>query len=369
MKNVKDVVYRFLTDADFFNIYKPPRTEAGGGGQTYIDFQTTHVPVARWQTFFNNVTWLTTGTRAKGPQWTFPIYSIGIPPAPPQQMLVMYQRRTNSVCISSQYIHSRNANRVLAWHPDNGFPRPVDPADRHQLPDGLAVFLVRTFDNEVWAGWFNANDPKQKASRDAGAKLLLNEMLAASRQPGDAGVLGFKTGQLRIETGNSEAPFTAGLTAPSGLPAPKPKAKASKKKVAPKPRRTQTESELLDALFNADEADPNTVGTEEKTLTVKVKKRNQKAVQGLKKLYNNRCQISGSELTFKKQDGVYYTEAHHLVPLGSGGTMTHVISLSSALSFTRCFISQELKALTCPLFRTNLQVNAYSPSASTEKTW
>ncbi|MCY4491830.1 MAG: hypothetical protein OXC46_10310, partial [Thaumarchaeota archaeon] len=48
--------------------------------------------------------------------------------------------------------------------------------------------------------------------------------------------------------------------------------------------------------------------------------RNTKAVKKLKKLYNNKCQISGTKYTFKKKDnGEYYSEAHHLIPLGENG--------------------------------------------------
>jgi 5-methylcytosine-specific restriction protein A len=320
MKDVKNIVYRFLTDAEFFNIYKPPRTEAGGGGQTYIDFQTTFIPVARWHTFFSGVKDLKVGTRANGPEWRFPVHSIGVPPAPPQQILMVYQRRPASVCISSQYIHSKSSNRVHAWHPSNGFPQPGDSADRHQLPDGLAVFIARTFNHEVWAGWFNANDPVNRGWADAKARLLLSHIFAAARQPGDAGMLTFKQGQLRINTNDSKVPLTGGTIAVgTTLPAKKPKVKKAKKKTKPRPRRVLKEKELLDVLFYEDEADPATVDTKQKTITVKIKQRNQRAVKRLKQLYGNRCQISGARLTFRKQDGIFYSEAHHLLPLGDGG--------------------------------------------------
>ena len=44
-----------------------------------------------------------------------------------------------------------------------------------------------------------------------------------------------------------------------------------------------------------------------------------KAVKDLKALYENRCQISGEIYSFKKIDGVTYSEVHHLIPLGKGG--------------------------------------------------
>jgi len=322
MKNVKELVYRFLTDADFFNIYKPIGTEAGGGGQTYIDFQTTFIAVARWETFFSGVAGLTTGRGAKGPKWEFPVQSIGVAPVQPQQILLVYQRRSASVCISSQYLHSRNANRVHAWHPNNGFPKPSNPSDRHQLPRGLAVFLVRTFDNEVWAGWFNPNDPINRCWGNDGARLLLSQMLAAARQPGDAGVLAFSLGQLKLDTSNAQTPLLSGTSAPASTSA-KTSAKATMRLAAKnqkvKPRRQFSEQELLDMLFNEDEVEPTTIETKQKTRILKVKQRNQKAVKTLKLLYDNRCQLSGARLTFMKQDGTYYTEAHHLVPLGEGG--------------------------------------------------
>lgn len=310
MKDVKDVIYRFLTDAEFFNIYKPPKTEAGGGGQTYIDFKTKFIPVLQWESFFDGVVGLTVGTGAKGPTWTSPVYSVGVSSQPQQTMLV-YQRRSASVCISSQYIHSKKANRVSAWHPSNGFPQPSNPADRQQLPDGLVVFLVRTFDNEVWAGWANVNNPANKGWADTSARLLLSPMFAAARQPGDAGILTFTQGQLHLDTNNAQAPIVGGSSAVI-VTIPTKKTKAKK-------HRVLTEQELLDTLFNEDESDSAAIGGKQKTVILKIRQRNQSAVKALKELYHNRCQISGAQLTFKKQDGKYYSEAHHLVPLGVGG--------------------------------------------------
>ena len=47
--------------------------------------------------------------------------------------------------------------------------------------------------------------------------------------------------------------------------------------------------------------------------------RNASAVKKLKALYGNKCQVSGEKYAFKKTDGQYYSEAHHLIPLGRGG--------------------------------------------------
>ena len=55
-------------------------------------------------------------------------------------------------------------------------------------------------------------------------------------------------------------------------------------------------------------------------MMVKVRERNTKAVRKLKKLYEGKCQISGTKFTFKKQNGQYYSEGHHLIALGKNGS-------------------------------------------------
>ena len=55
MKLVKQVIFRYLTNADFFNINKPSGTEEGGGGQSYIDFPTSEVSLSGWESFLNSI--------------------------------------------------------------------------------------------------------------------------------------------------------------------------------------------------------------------------------------------------------------------------------------------------------------------------
>ena len=71
--------------------------------------------------------------------------------------------------------------------------------------------------------------------------------------------------------------------------------------------------------FDEDEEVANDAPATVKELMRKVRIRNIKAVKKLKELYENKCQISGEDLTFKKRDGTLYSEAHHLIPLGAGG--------------------------------------------------
>lgn len=156
MKTVQAIVFRYLTDADFFNIYKPRGSELRGGGQTYIDFSTRDVPVAKWKSLLAGVKGVVRTQVAQGPLWEVPVDSIGISPAA-QQRVSIFQRRPASVAIGRQRLGSRKENRVQAWHPDNGFPKPTHPSRRNQCPSGLAVYLVRCTDGTVWAGWLLNN--------------------------------------------------------------------------------------------------------------------------------------------------------------------------------------------------------------------
>src|SRR5437899_1252472 len=101
MKRIREIVYRFLTTTDFFNMYKPPGTEAGGGGQLYIDFPTSSVPVRLWRHFFHNVRGSNESRGTRGPRWTVPVRSVGIQ-RDEIERLVVYQRRPQTICIGNQ---------------------------------------------------------------------------------------------------------------------------------------------------------------------------------------------------------------------------------------------------------------------------
>ena len=79
MNRVEAIVFRYLTDADFFNINKPTGTESAGGGQAYIDFSTADVPVATWERFLRGLVGLQRSAAAQGPRWEFPVNSVGMP--------------------------------------------------------------------------------------------------------------------------------------------------------------------------------------------------------------------------------------------------------------------------------------------------
>lgn len=313
MKTVNHIVFRYLTHADFFNIYKPSGTEVGGGGQSYIDFNIGSVSSAQWQKFFSGVPSM---TRKQGPSWTFKINSIGLNAV---QELTIYQRRPQSFSISSQKITSSQSNRLAAWHPQNGFPQPNDATNRTSCPPKLAIYIVRTDNGEFWAGWFQNSMP----CRDKVAENTLKDMLPNSPKQGHAGFITPST-VLHIDESDVATPFftVAVKVQPVQIPpvvtvSPKPKvAKPTKAKLQ---RKSRSEEEITKSLFDEDDSYTSEPEDKLKEVIVKVRTRNAKAVQGLKELYKGRCQITGEQFTFVKKDGILYCEAHHLIPLGNEG--------------------------------------------------
>jgi 5-methylcytosine-specific restriction enzyme A len=328
------VVYRYLTDNEFFHIYKPAGTEPSGGGQKYIDFSTTQVSVEQWDRFFSEVRGLIRGMRTKGPSWEIPVLSAGLSRAGNVQEVTVFQRRKSSVCIAAQNINSRKSARVPAWHPKNGFPEPGEPTERQAVPEGLAVYLVRTTSGEVWAGWFINGDAGKLPVRDIESKKSLSPMLDPARSAGDAGILEFHDGVLFLEETDGEVPFLsekASLAALVQTGAQHPllpsertqqllrKKRRRREKPITRQRRTRTEEEIADALFDRDEDYEENDTPKAREQTVRVRQRNTRAVRELKKLYRHRCQVTGELYIFPKRNGTNYTEAHHLLPLGEGG--------------------------------------------------
>ena len=329
------IVFRYLTDADFFNINKPIGTEAGGGGQSYIDFPTSDITIDQWKHFFDGTKGLTQSHGTVGPIWFFPIYSIGVSKEPLQQLKI-YQRRPASVSIASQKIYSQRTNRVRGWHPTFGFPTPNDPSDRHHLPVGLAVYLVKTTGGEVWAGWFIRGNTQLLPSNDQAVLSYLSTMFAHNRQEGDAGILYCANDALTLNQSDPRAALCSStglnptmvasteLVNQESTTSTPPK--AAQKNTMPTPSKKKSfaqikrsEDELIDSLFSED-SDYSASGDEITiTTNTRVRKRNQRAIADLKELYEHACQISGTTYLFRKKDGAYYTEAHHLVPLGEGG--------------------------------------------------
>ncbi len=285
-KSVDSIVFRRLTYADFRHINKRGGEETNGGGQAYIDFPISKVALIEWRSFLGNET----SRGAAGPVWEFPINSLGI--TGPAKNLKIFQRRAASVSIGSQKIHSRASNRVPAWHPDNSFPIDYNPNS-----DNLVVYIVKTTDNEYWAGWFLKTEiPKN---------WPINEDLKQMFEENSAGYI-VPTSDILIDTENKEWAFYFENQTPS--------IQAKSDEAIEQDLLLQDISPKLREL-TANKAKPEFVER-----ISKIRKRNPQIVKNLKALYKGKCQISGEEFTFKMKNGEFYSEVHHLISLGENGS-------------------------------------------------
>jgi len=196
---VRSVIFRYLTSADYFNIYKPSGTEIGGGGQAYIDFPIALISLKEWGKFFDGALSVYCDTGVQGPIWEFPIRSIGLSD---DQEIKIYQRRTQSVCIASQRITSLRENRVKAWRPENGFPEPTNPESRNEVPNNLMIFIARTMKDEYWAGWSD----NILSNLEKSLSLQLAGMENSKEGEGYAGYLEFN-GNLGLNIDDIQHPF------------------------------------------------------------------------------------------------------------------------------------------------------------------
>lgn len=310
----KTIIFRRITGSDFFNIYKLPGTEASGGGQSYIDIDISGVSINEWQKFFTGIS---PNQKAGGPLWEVPIKSLG---QAGSQTIKIGQRRKSTVSIRSQKLQSRASNRVDAWHPTlGGFPGPTLPLKSANDPkiaaliQNLIIYLVLNDKGEYWAGWFQMKEPD--------ASWVCDDRLQRMFSDGD-GYIELNP-PIEFDETNAEWPFAKAIEADSvnlGTLG-NTQAKAEIADTVPdiaaiKEFKKQSEEELVGKLFDEDLAEETTVVTEE---IKKVRKRNRKAVNILKKLYNC-CQITGTKFTFDKRNGKPYTEAHHIIPLGMEGS-------------------------------------------------
>lgn len=291
MIKVKAIAYRVLTGSDYFNIYKPPGTEQGGGGQLYIDFPTAAVSVSKWRRFFTGVNGVTEKTVTNGPRWRCPIRSINVPGTSPQRITI-YQRRPQTVCIANQNINSKKACRLAAWHPDNEFPQPQYPQKRGDPPQGLTVFLVRTYEGSVYAGWLPGPEG-QCLSETTDAEAAIAALIDPDNVEGSAGVIEFDEGTLFLTNDTNRPIFTT--------------------------QDIEDTHNYLDDLFDEDDESDALADKAERERYQKIRARNRRAVQDLKSLYKYQCQLTGTQFTFLMPSGRMYVEAHHLVPLGDGG--------------------------------------------------
>ena len=329
MKKVQYIFYRCLTPTDFFNMYKPSGTEKGGGGQSYIDIPISAVDLKRWENFFKGIH---CKNQTNGPLWNFEINSIGLST---KRRLEIAQRRPATFKINKQRLTSRNSNRVLAWHPDHGFPKPKNPKKR-QLVDNLKIFIVRTSTGEYWAGWFQNTSPY----KDKQSKKILGSMLDRKSEGGFLEI----NALLNMNERAPKRPFSFNsqikgakikqiTPSTAGTRSQRAKKSAIQNRVEKKSLyRPRSEKEIISSLFKED---MNATQGDQKRKTKKIYKvlnRNEQAVANLKELYNGICQLTEKKFIFLNGNGIPYTEAHHFIPLGKGGADSpHNIGIVSPL--------------------------------------
>lgn len=304
MISIKAVIFRNLTDADFFNINKPPGMEIAGGGQSYIDFPISSVTKDDWEYFFEGCNDITSdvGMHAR-PIWKVPIRSLGFSLAD-QQTVKIFQRRPASFSIASQKLNTSKSNRIHSWHPSNGFPAPIDTTNRHQCPNGLIIYLVSTNDGNIWAGWFLNDGTSTSPFRDKKAENYLSLMLNnIDARNGESGFIALEENLVFME--NASQPFFSGDDS------------AIIEEISSSVVENEEQNEA-DALFEDDIQGPPEIIQR----TINIRSRNKRVVSKLKELYGHTCQITGNQFIFKKKNGEGYTEAHHLVPLGKNGDDT-----------------------------------------------
>lgn len=299
MENVEYIIFRELTDADFFHINKPRGVEEGGGGQSYIDIPVSAVGIDDWEDFFEGVP--TQESTAGFPYWEFEINSLGVTDT---QTLKIGQRRENSVSIRAQKLASRQSNRVHAWHPEyTDFPTPEHPEDQDSVNVyDLVIYIVRLEDGSYWAGWLHRSKP--------GKDWPINDKLDRLFEE-NAGIIEGDDDDIRFDKTDDEWPFR--------VAEPEVGEEEHAEEVEEDWYEEREEEEIIEELFEEDEAIDSGTSETRKAEIREVRRRNQKIVRLLKELYNGKCQVTGDEYTFRKPDGQYYSEAHHLIPLGEGG--------------------------------------------------
>lgn len=284
-KKVDSLVFTRMTYADFKHINKRGGEEKGGGGQSYIDFPVAEISLEDWYRFLGE----RTGTGASGrPQWDFLINSLSINNP---IRLRMYQRRQPSVTIASQKIHSRRSNRVPVWHPENGFPEEYNPEI-----ENLVLYIVKTKDNEFWAGWFLQSEIPAMWIGSNSLRRMFNER---------AGYITFNK-KLYINTDNRLWPFHFNANEIQNQ--------------IPTEEDIEIEQELEDTSPKLQEIINKNENTEFARHVINIRKRNKRIINDLKELYKGKCQITGEKLTFQKKNGEFYCEVHHLIPLGENGS-------------------------------------------------
>lgn len=315
VKAVK-LVYKELTSADFLYINQPGLEK--GGGQSYIDFDTSDISATDWQKFFEGCD---EGTGAQGPYWNFSVRNLGVGDV--QHDVQLGQRRATSFNIRSQKLpeHSSRGKRLHAWSPHFGtFPAiPAGLTNADQVPfeliAQLRIFLIRDDVGEFWAGWTRLMPPGCTDPRFV-------QMFESK-----SGILNLK-GDYEIDADDPHWPFKKPTDTLNAVPpgATDEAVVAPQLEIAPEALPNDDDG-LWDSADDLDMPQQDISYSQQQ-----VRKRNQAAARAVRKLYSE-CQITGDAFIFQTTSGKPYLEVHHLIPLGLGGADSpHNMIVVSALA-------------------------------------
>ena len=159
------LIFRKLSQADFKNISGQGGVE-GGGGQGYIDISTKGVTKEMMYDFLGAETSMV----AKGPRWEFSVKSLSMDNE--GQTVAIYQRREASFCIASQKVGTRESNRIEVWKTENtNFP----DSQYDEINNPLVIFILKTIENEYWAGWFYLKEGEKFKMNSATAIMFAKD--------------------------------------------------------------------------------------------------------------------------------------------------------------------------------------------------
>ena len=307
MKRIVSLIFREVTPADLYNINRRPQKGEGGGSQSYIDIPIGKVSLDKWHSFFDTISPESTNS---GPLWTVNINSIGGLGA---QEVKIGLRRTASVSIRLQKLHTQTSNRVFAWHPDkSGFPSTPEDASSANDPriinraKGIYIFILKSDLNEYWASWMNSEYIFLLSDADPRFHSVSSS----------AGHISFDPA-IELDEDNPDNQFSLRLTNSGELWNSWTQADQHRSRENKIGRNDTSDKDNTDILQLKEDVGNITVWKKERL--TQTYNRNQQIVHTLKQLYG-KCQITGSRFVFKKQNGEPYLEAHHLIPLGKGGS-------------------------------------------------
>jgi 5-methylcytosine-specific restriction enzyme A len=308
---ISKVVFKRITASDFYYINQPGLE--GGGGQSYIDFDTSDISYLNWSTFFNGVH--EQGAKG-GPFWTFAVHNLGSNTI--QQNVKIGQRRATSFSIRSQKLpeHSNGGHRLHAWSPKlTGFPElPVGVGSAEQVPigliAGLTIFLIRDENGEFWSGW----------SHDVSNSLTDRRLVRMFEE--HAGFIDL-AGEYTIDKKKPNWPFeppeAVGFDDQPDLLVPAPRrASASSATTEDQDNEQDRPRGANDLEGWLDEDELDTPEPDIGYVVGNIRQRDRRAMRSVRKMYSI-CQITGEEFVFITKKGAPYLEVHHLVPLGRGG--------------------------------------------------